>query len=72
VHLGIVHYWALDGPNVNKREQMITQMAFMSSAELGEVRDSLETWSGLCVDHLAEIENHRKSALEAGAFTKDK
>ena len=72
VHLGIVHYWALDGPNVNKREQMITQMAFMSSAELGEVRDSLETWSGLCVEHLAEIENHRKSALEAGAFAKDK
>jgi len=72
VHLGIVHYWALDDPNVNKREQMITQMAFMSSAELGEVRDSLETWSGLCVEHLAEIENHRKSALEAGAFAKDK
>jgi len=61
VHLGIVHYWALDGPNVSKREQMITQMAFMTPAELQEVRDSLETWSGLCVDHLAEMENRSKS-----------
>jgi len=61
VHLGIVHYWALDEPNVSKREQMITQMAFMTPAELQEVRDSLETWSGLCVDHLAEMENRSKS-----------
>ncbi len=62
VHLGIVHYWALDTPKVNKREQMITQMAFMTSAELEGVKDTLETWSGLCVNHLAEMENHRKSA----------
>jgi predicted NUDIX family phosphoesterase len=61
VHLGIVHYWALDEPKVSKREQMITQMSFMSSAELQEVKDSLETWSGLCVDHLAEMENRSKS-----------
>jgi len=64
VHLGIVHYWALDAPNVNKREQMITQMAFMTSAELQGIKDTLETWSGLCVDHLAEMENRRKSTLQ--------
>jgi predicted NUDIX family phosphoesterase len=64
VHLGIVHYWALDAPNVNRREQMITQMAFMTSAELQGVFDTLETWSGLCVNRLEEIENRRKSALE--------
>jgi predicted NUDIX family phosphoesterase len=63
VHLGIVHYWALDGPNVSKREQMITQMSFMTSAELQGVKDSLETWSRLCVDHLAEMENRIKTAL---------
>jgi predicted NUDIX family phosphoesterase len=72
VHLGIVHYWALDAPNVNKREQMITQMAFMTSAELQRVKDTLETWSGLCVNHLEEIENRRKSALQVDAFSKDK
>ena len=72
VHLGIVHYWALDAPNVNKREQMITQMGFMTSTELQEVKDTLETWSGLCVDHLDEMENRTKSALQIDSSSKDK
>lgn len=55
VHLGIVHLWVLDSPNVTKREQMITQMSFMTSAELQEVRDSMETWSSLCADGLDEM-----------------
>ena len=55
VHLGIVHHWVLDASTVRKREQMITQMGFMSPAELHEVRDSLESWSRLCLDHLDEI-----------------
>jgi len=55
VHLGIVHHWILDAPKVSKREQMITQMAFMTPAELQEVRDTLETWSGLCLTRLAEM-----------------
>jgi len=49
VHLGIVHRWILDSPNVSRREQMITQMAFMIPAELRKVRDSMETWSQLCL-----------------------
>jgi predicted NUDIX family phosphoesterase len=55
VHLGIVHYWNLDEPKVSKKEQMITQMAFMSPEELEQVRDSLETWSSLCLNHLSEM-----------------
>lgn len=55
VHLGIVHYWILDSSQVSKREQMISQMAFMSSAELKDVRATLETWSQLCLDNLAEM-----------------
>jgi predicted NUDIX family phosphoesterase len=55
VHLGIVHVWNLDGPKVNKREQMITQMSFKTVAELQKVRDTMETWSGLCLDKLGEI-----------------
>jgi predicted NUDIX family phosphoesterase len=55
VHLGIVHHWILDAPKVSKREQMITQMAFMTPAELHKVRDTLETWSGLCLGRLAEM-----------------
>ena len=55
VHLGVVHHWALDAPKVTKREQMITQMAFMTPAELHQVRDTMETWSRLCLDKLGEI-----------------
>lgn len=62
VHLGIVHVWHLDGPSVSKREQMITQLAFMSPTELQEVRDSLETWSSLCLDNLAEMMRPAESA----------
>ncbi|MFA5865548.1 MAG: hypothetical protein WC975_12785 [Phycisphaerae bacterium] len=55
VHLGIVHLWVLDTPKVTRREQMITQMTFMSRKELQEVRETLETWSSLCLDHLDEL-----------------
>ncbi len=55
VHLGIVHYWALDRQEVAKREQMITQLSFMSAAELQSVRETLETWSQFCLDHLPQI-----------------
>ncbi len=55
VHLGIVHYWELDAPKVEKREQMITQMSFMSLDELEQVRDTLETWSQKCLDGLAKM-----------------
>jgi len=54
VHLGIVHLWTLDKPKVTKREQMITQMGFMTADELEKVRDSLETWSALCLSGLSE------------------
>jgi predicted NUDIX family phosphoesterase len=49
VHLGIVHHWILDSPGVSRREQVITQMAFMSPTELHKVKDSMETWSQLCL-----------------------
>jgi len=49
VHLGVVHHWVLDSPDVTKKEQMITQMTFMTPAELRAVRDSLETWSQHCL-----------------------
>jgi predicted NUDIX family phosphoesterase len=55
VHLGIVHLWTLDEPKVSRKEQMITQMSFMSSAELQQVRDTMETWSQICFDGLADM-----------------
>jgi predicted NUDIX family phosphoesterase len=55
VHLGIVHLWTLDEPKVSRKEQMITQMAFMSIPELQLVRDTMETWSQICFDGLAKM-----------------
>ena len=55
VHLGVVHHWILDAPKVSKREQMITQMAFMTPAKLHQVRDTMETWSQLCLDKLTDM-----------------
>ena len=52
VHLGIVHYWTLDAPNVTRREQMMTQMTFMSLHELQQLRDTMKTWSQLCLDNI--------------------
>ncbi len=52
VHLGIVHLWNLDAPKVSKREQMITQMDFKTIDELQKVRDTMETWSQLCLTGL--------------------
>jgi predicted NUDIX family phosphoesterase len=61
VHLGIVHCWNLEKPNVSKREQMITQMTFMSPEELQRVRDTLETWSQKCLDGLGEMTRRAKT-----------
>ena len=52
VHLGIVHIFKLKEPNVQKREAMITGLAFLTKEELMARRESLETWSQICVDAL--------------------
>jgi predicted NUDIX family phosphoesterase len=55
VHLGIVHHWALEKPDVNKREQMMTQLAFMTPTELAAERTTMETWSQFCLDLLPRL-----------------
>ncbi|MFL6583204.1 MAG: hypothetical protein ACJ8KU_01660 [Chthoniobacterales bacterium] len=55
VHLGIVHLFRLERPEVEKRESMITSLSFLSPQELNARRDSLETWSQLCLDQLGEV-----------------
>jgi predicted NUDIX family phosphoesterase len=57
VHLGIVHVFRLAEPKVAKREAMITNLAFLTKDELLARRDSLETWSQLCVDSLDRLLN---------------
>lgn len=55
VHLGVVHVFKLAEPKVQKREAMITNLGFLSLDELRARRDSLETWSQLCVDALERL-----------------
>ena len=55
VHLGIVHVFKLAEPKVEKREAMITSLAFLGKNELMACRDSLETWSQLCLDSLDRL-----------------
>jgi predicted NUDIX family phosphoesterase len=55
VHLGIVHIFKLAEPKVEKREAMITNLAFLGKDELLARRESLETWSQLCVDSLDRL-----------------
>ena len=55
VHLGIVHVFKLVEPNVEKREAMITNIAFLGKDELLKRRDSLETWSQICLDSIDRL-----------------
>jgi len=55
VHLGIVHVFKLAEPKVEKREAMITNLAFLCKDELLKRRELLETWSRICVDSLERL-----------------
>src|SRR5437667_885367 len=55
VHLGIVHVFKLTEPKVEKREAMITGLAFLTKTELVDRRESLESWSQICVDSLERL-----------------
>ena len=55
VHLGVVHVFKLAEPKVEKREAMITNLAFLTEAELMARRESLESWSQICVDSLDRL-----------------
>jgi predicted NUDIX family phosphoesterase len=55
VHLGVVHVFKLAEPDVEKREAMITNLAFLGKDDLIKRRDSLETWSQICLDSLDQL-----------------
>ncbi len=55
VHLGVVHVFRLVEAKVQKREAMITNLAFLSKDELLARRDLLETWSQICVDSFERL-----------------
>ena len=55
VHLGIVHVFKLKEPQVQKREAMITGLTFLLKEELLSRRETMETWSQICLDSLERL-----------------
>ncbi len=52
VHLGVVHLFNLDSDEVVSNEDAIQDLRFVPLDELAAAKDSLETWSSICVAHL--------------------
>src|SRR3954466_7243281 len=55
VHLGVVHVFKLAEPKVEKREAMITGLTFLAKDELWAHRETMETWSQICLDSLDRL-----------------
>ncbi len=52
VHLGVVHVFELDEPNVSPRETSIAEIGFDSLVDLSKRSAEFETWSQICLGHL--------------------
>ncbi|MCA9141121.1 MAG: phosphoesterase [Planctomycetales bacterium] len=52
VHLGVVHRFVLDSPQVTSKESDLAEGCFVSIDELRQQHDQLETWSQLALDAL--------------------
>ncbi len=55
VHFGVIHVLRCQPGQVQKKEQVITQVEFLPIEELKAKRDQMETWSQLCLDNLDAI-----------------
>ena len=52
VHLGVVHRFVLEGPEVSSNEADLAEGGFVTIEDLRAERDRLETWSQLAIDAL--------------------
>lgn len=52
VHFGVVHVLRCQPGQVQKKEQVITQVEFLPIEELKAKREQMETWSQLCLDNV--------------------
>jgi predicted NUDIX family phosphoesterase len=52
VHLGVVHLFELDAPQVSAREDGLADAEFKSLAEIGAIKNEFESWSQICIDSL--------------------
>jgi predicted NUDIX family phosphoesterase len=55
VHLGVVHLFDLESDEVTANEDAIQDLRFVPLDELVADVDGLESWSSICVRHLAEF-----------------
>jgi predicted NUDIX family phosphoesterase len=55
VHIGVVHVFECDQDDIRCAEAGMEDLRFMSPQELAASRDSLETWSQICVDSLEAL-----------------
>jgi predicted NUDIX family phosphoesterase len=53
VHLGVVHLFELANDDVASNEDAIKDLQFFTLEELLAMGDGLESWSSICVQHLA-------------------
>ncbi|MEN3942683.1 hypothetical protein WJU23_15385 [Prosthecobacter sp. SYSU 5D2] len=53
VHLGVVHVFELGTADVKSNEEAIQDLRFVTLDELVAEKDSLESWSKICVEYLA-------------------
>jgi predicted NUDIX family phosphoesterase len=56
VHLGIVHLFELEAPNVQRREADLADAGFASIQELVQAKDGFETWSQFVLEELARAD----------------
>ena len=50
VHLGIVHIFEVESPDVRPREADVQSAGFKTIEELQSLRDTMESWSRICLD----------------------
>ena len=61
VHLGLVHLFDLDRPQVSSREASIAEAGFAPLSELRLKFDQFETWSQIVLDHLLKTDSSTDS-----------
>jgi predicted NUDIX family phosphoesterase len=50
VHLGVVHLFELDRPDVQAREDGLADAEFLTISAIGSIKHEFETWSQICID----------------------
>jgi predicted NUDIX family phosphoesterase len=54
VHFGIVHVFRLQAPRVSKKERLVSEAAFISTAELAPSIAEFEGWSQVCIQAICD------------------